>query len=83
MRGQQVIVRSYGGKPLIRKIWEVKEGAILIMEEAQFQLFVKNDLRAIGPIGFPREDVFKFDSKFANLTSDSNFDWTKLERFAD
>jgi len=79
MRGEQVIVRSFGGKPLIRKIWEVKEDVILIVEDSQFQLLINNDIRAVGPIGFPKEDVFRFDPIFAKLENKQNINWEMLK----
>lgn len=84
MRGETVIVRAYGGIPLIRRIWDIGEDVIYIVADSQFGLLVKNDPKAISPIGFPKEDVFKFDRKIANSIcniSRNEFDWNKLSRF--
>jgi hypothetical protein len=81
MRGEQVIVRAYGGRPLIRKIWDIQEGAVLIVEDGQFQLLINNDARAVGPIGFPKEDVFQFDPVYAKSMNKKDPDWSILKPF--
>lgn len=83
MRGEFVLVRAFGKRPLIRRIWEVGEAAIYVVSDAQFQLMVENSPEAVGPVGFPKEDVFKYDKKCAKFTNDLHpfdaIEWDKLE----
>jgi hypothetical protein len=82
MRGALVIVRAYGGKPLIRRSCDVGESVVFVTNEQMFQLLMQQDDKAIGPIGFPKEDVFQYDPtlvesnmKFLNA---KQFNWHKL-----
>jgi len=81
MKGNKVIIRTYGGKPLIRRVWEEHEKIILITDDIQFGLLESGE-EAIMPIGFPREDVFKYDHELAMLMehqiNKEEWDWGKL-----
>ncbi len=84
MRGDYVIVRAYGGVPLIRRVWDENKKAIFITNDSQFQL-LSNRQPAIEPIGFPREDVFNYDQAFAESAAKSCqngiWDWNKLRPY--
>lgn len=78
MRGDIVIVRSYGGAPLVRRIWEEDRNGVYITDDIQLESLLAGGY-AIQPIGFPREDVFKFDPELAAEMDDLNkWDWNKL-----
>ena len=83
MRGEIVIVRAWRGRPFIRRIWGVGENVVLITNDADFQLLNSGDPRAIGPIGVPKEDVFKYDPNISkeinDLSCKEHFSWDKLE----
>lgn len=82
MRGEQVIVRSYGGVPLVRRVWEEDEFGIYITNDEELPLLLGGK-NARWPVGFPREDVFKYDTKMAasmdRLYKEGKWDWNKLE----
>jgi len=84
MKGELVIVRSYGGKPLSRRVWDTNDHIIYIINDQQFQLLMKG-ADAIGPVGFPREDVFKYDQTLAESMEqhckNETWDWDKLVNF--
>jgi hypothetical protein len=84
MRGSHVIVRAFGGVPLIRRIWDEETSLIYITNDEQFELLTKGK-EALEPIGFPREDVFTYDSELASsmnqLYEDGKWDWNKLVPF--
>jgi hypothetical protein len=61
MRGDDVIVRAFGGLPLVRKVWSIGARVIYLTDDEQFQK-LKAGKSALQPIGFPKEDVFKFDT---------------------
>ncbi len=64
MKGEHVIVRAYGGVPLIRRVWEENERVVFITDDKQFELLFA-EKPAIEAIGFPREDVFNYDVALA------------------
>jgi hypothetical protein len=85
IRGALLIVRVYGGRPLIRRSWDVGESVVFVTREQMFQLLMQQDDKAIGPIGFSKEDVFQYDPtliesimKFLNA---KQFNWRKLAHF--
>jgi hypothetical protein len=81
MRGDIVIVRAFGGEPLVRRIWEEVGRGIYITTDTIFENLLAGDNK-IQPVGFPREDIFKFDADLAAVMNDlvesGRWDWTKL-----
>ena len=75
MKGELIILRAFGGQPLIRRIFEISDKAI----------YVTNDLRqdSLVSVGFPREDVFKYDPKLAKLINTDKWDWNKLKKWSE
>jgi hypothetical protein len=71
-----VIVRSFDGAALVRRVWAVKNGLIYISEENEFR---KREAgrEALEPIGFPVADVFAYDEAFP----EKGGDWRKLRRY--
>ena len=71
-----VIIRAYGGQPLIRRIWDFNNKVV----------FVTDDLiEGIISLGFPRENVFKHDHKLASSMErnykQGKWDWNRLIPF--
>ena len=84
MRGEKVILRAFGGQPLVRVVWEVLDSSVLITDESG----LKSLAAACGamPIGFRFEDVFAFEEELArklteNYNGGSHLHWDQLERF--
>lgn len=81
MRGDLVIVRAFRGVPLVRRIWEEVEHGIYITDDTYLERLLAGE-ETIQPIGFPREDVFRYDPTLAKemdtLYQTGNWDWTKL-----
>jgi hypothetical protein len=84
MRGDLVIVRAYGGVPFVRRIWDEDDQVIFITNDEQLKLLLAGET-AIQPIGFPREDVFKYDPELATSIEQfhrcGKWDWKKLVPF--
>lgn len=84
MRGDLVIVRAYGNVPLIRRVWDENDCTVYIINDEQLQLLMKGK-EALEPVGFPREDVFKYNPELAasmdQLYKDGKWDWDKLRSF--
>ena len=85
MQGDHVIVRCFGGIPRVRRIWEQDEMGVYITDDACYERLLSGDA-AIQPIGFPKEDVFQFDSAIAEkmdeLVVTKEWDWNKLQPIA-
>ena len=76
MRGEIVIIRAFGGQPLIRRIWEIDNKVVYVTDDSRQNLI---------SLGFPREDVFKYDPKIAEsmeqLYKSGKWAWNKLVPF--
>lgn len=84
MRGELVIVRSYGGRPLLRRVWDVGRNVVYITNDEQLGRLTQG-LPASMPIGFPMEDVFAYDPEIAacieSLYQTGRLDWSSLKRW--
>src|ERR1051326_1027474 len=79
MRGSLVIARGYGQLPIIMRVWDVGIALIYLCGEGEFQNLAKG-IRALSPIGFPKEDVFKYDPNLAEaLKKSRRINWSNLE----
>lgn len=76
MKGDKVIVRAYRETALIRRIWDINEYVIYIIDENNYQK-LKSGQKALEPIGFPKEDVFKYKPELEKNLDKIN--WSKLE----
>jgi hypothetical protein len=81
MRGDLVIVRAFRGVPLVRRVWEEVAQGVYITDDTLFERLSKGE-NTVQPVGFPREDVFKYDPDLAKdmdtLYQAGEWDWTKL-----
>ncbi len=77
MQKELVILRSYGGRPLIRRIFETTERVVFVTDDERSKDLVS--------VGIPREDVFKYDPALATkadrLFKSGKWDWKKLKPF--
>jgi hypothetical protein len=60
MRGQTVIARAFQGVPLARRVWDIGERVIYLTNDEGLEKLASGH-SAPPPIGFPVEDVFRFD----------------------
>lgn len=83
MRGEIVVVRAYRGKALVRRVWGADNQLVFLVEDSHFKSLIEGQESAVGLIGFPKEDVFKYDLKMAKEINDpssrEHFSWDKLE----
>lgn len=84
MRGDRVIVRSFGGRPLVRRVWAADEHGVYISAEQEFQKLTRGE-EALAPVGFPRADVFAFDPEVAAMVEHSGAisegEWERLRQW--
>ena len=69
MRGQYVLLRAFGNKPIVRRIWDVTEDTVYIVSAENFERLTA-DLSGLWPVAFPRSDVFHYDESLASLCND-------------
>lgn len=58
-RGEQVVVRTFGGYPRVRRFWAIDPPACLVVEDEWLRLIEEGD--ETWAVGFPLEDVFRYD----------------------
>lgn len=67
MFGENVIVREFGGKPVVCKVWEVDRNRVYVCTEETFRklkgLNGKPFPANCFPVAFPRKDVFRYNSR--------------------
>ena len=85
MKGNRVIVRAYGGEPLVRRVWEVEPGVVYITDDVHLQRLLMGD-ETVPPAPFPQADVFKYRPKIAGeleqcFKQKQKIDWERLELF--
>jgi hypothetical protein len=83
-RGDLVVVRAYGAKPLIRRVWEVTEQAVYISDEKNYQLLA-DGLNGLEPVGNLRKYVFIYDpatfpAETEGIPQDEAF-WAQLQKY--
>jgi len=74
MRGDVVLVRTFSGKAVKRRVWDVGDTVVYVTNDEQFAKLVAGK-RAVEPIGFPKEDVFEDTASGSNP---DNVDWARL-----
>jgi hypothetical protein len=59
-RGDQVVVRTYGDKPRIRRVWDVFEDSILIVTDENYQKLTAG-VAGLWPVALDPDDVFVYN----------------------
>lgn len=73
-----VIVKDYEGKPLVRNVWGIGAKVVYVVNESSDS--------GVVPIGFPRRDVFRYDSKYSEILNNiasKSVGWGKLSIYCD
>ena len=73
MRGPKVIVRCYGGRPAIRRVWAHDSRKVFLADDEQYSRLESGLLRGF-PLGFPRDDVFEYDERVARQVLEGSND---------
>jgi hypothetical protein len=72
-KGEIVFVRSFGGNPLVRRVWGFDNKVVFVTDDS---------IKDVISLGFPRKDVFKYDPKLVSsmelFFSKNKWDWNKL-----
>lgn len=79
MKGQKVVVKTYGGIPYIMRVWDANKSHVYVIEENEYKKRVTGS-PSYDPVGFPIRDVFEYSDE---LQITENFDWSELARWRD
>lgn len=60
MRGATVVVRTFGGKPAIGRVWRATDDWVEVCSEENYQSLIRGE-GGLWPVGIPREDVFQYE----------------------
>ncbi len=71
MKGDLVIARAYKGEPIILRVWSETDRGVWLTDEAEYQLLINDEGGRASVLGFPREDVFRYDPEFASTIKES------------
>lgn len=70
MRGDRVIVKAFGNRPLLRRVWDVSSTKVYVLDEESFQRRQVHEDTSL-PMAWRRDVVFCHDEKlFAGLARD-------------
>ena len=83
LKGEKVILRAFGERPVVRLVWRISDGMVLVTDEAGFAALQAGMGADIIPIGFPLNDVFAYDGEAAaeilnRYIEGSPIEWQKL-----
>jgi len=82
MQGDLVIARAYGGVPIVRRVWSESAQGVWITDESNFELLCSGKGGIEPSLGFPRNDVFKYDPNLTasidELEENEVWDWNQL-----
>ena len=76
-KGDKVIVRTFRGQPLIRRVWEVAQDVVFICSEENYKALSSGE-DGLLPVGFPREYVYRYNAKI----DIENVVWNQLNTYA-
>ena len=65
LKGEKVILRAFGERPVVRLVWRISDGMVLVTDEAGFAALQAGMGADIIPIGSPLNDVFAYDGEAA------------------
>jgi hypothetical protein len=83
MKGETVIVRSFKGKPLVRKVWDFQGDVVLICDDDNYRALSQGE-DGLWPVGFKVGDIFKYSERLAlQILKNDAFvpDWNALEHW--
>ena len=79
-RGDRVLVRTFGGYPCVRRLWDATRYACIVAEDAAFERMLAGDVSA--GVGVPSEDVFELPTDLTTLDAQQPFTgWDGLRPF--
>jgi hypothetical protein len=78
LRGQAVVVRTFGEFPVVRRLWGIEDGLALVVEDQWFQAVSAGDLT--WAVAVPLSDVFRYDPRVLMEPGKPYYGWDALAR---
>lgn len=78
MRGETVLIRAFGGRPFVARVWTIGRGVVFATNDETFEKLQAGD-ESIWPIGFPLSDVFIFEEALAE--NSTSIDWRRARKW--
>lgn len=75
---QEVVVRTHGGYPCVRVLWEIEGRVAIVLEPRYLANAEGGDMR--WTVGVPLDDVFRLEPGLRIDTQAPFQGWDKLER---
>ncbi len=76
-----MIVRAFGGVPLVRRVWEVDAEAVYVTDDGTFEKLLSG-ADAPFAIGFSRSDVVRYDAAVEHRIGTKDWRWEGLQPIA-
>lgn len=80
MRGQLIVVKEFNGVPLVVRLWDFNDSGVFIHSEEEFNRRMNGE-KPLDTVGFPFEDVFKYDNDAKQELKRDRVNWKKLHPF--
>jgi hypothetical protein len=80
MKGDKVIVRTYGDEPKMVRVWEVTPTTVFVCSEENYETLLRGE-EGLLPVGFPKEYVFRYNPKQDAILNSSTI-WNELILYA-
>jgi hypothetical protein len=61
-QGDVLLVKTSGGRPAVRRVWEARPGEVLVVHEAYYRRWQRHPHIAPQAYAFPRDQVFRHDT---------------------
>jgi hypothetical protein len=75
MKGDKVIVRTFGNKPVVCKVWEVTPQVVAVCSPENYER-LSSGKDGLWPVGILREDVYQYVPNHEKLS------WERLAVYA-
>jgi hypothetical protein len=81
MKGQLVVVKDVNGVPLVRRLWDCSASGAYILSEEEWEKKMSGQ-QSLDPVGFPMNDVFRYDENAKAALLSPEFSWDVLTPFS-
>ena len=80
MKGDLVIARSFGQKPVVRRVCDSTPELVYLCTEEQY-ILLNEGITNLHPIGFPRQDVFEYEESVLRELATDPSSWNRLNNW--
>lgn len=77
MKGDYVVVRTFGGGAALAQVWDETPDAVVVLSPQEYGLQLSGG-GSLFPIGFKHQDVFKHDVSLNDMLATGVIEWQRL-----